>query len=104
MIAEQKDETPLLLAESGAVPSLLLRGTVDVRCAAELKEAALELMRRPGDVVVGCAAASRLDVTALQILTALKRELTCQNRTFLLVDVPETLRAVLALSGLEPDA
>lgn len=87
--------------ESGAPPLLELSGAVDVRCAAELRAAAIALARRGTDVRIDCEAVERLDVTALQILLALDAHLRAAGKHLRLTSVPAGLEDQLRAAGAD---
>lgn len=90
------------LALDAGRSTLHLRGDVGAQCSSDLAEAARELSRRQGDVVVECGDAARLDPSALRFLTSLERDLAGQQRRLHLTAVPERLRTLVLLAGLAP--
>ena len=79
---------------------LLLRGRVTVASAARLREAALAAVASGRDVTVDCAAAEHLDVSALQILIALGREVFAAGRQCDVAGVPPAVAELFRLAGL----
>lgn len=94
----------IVLAGGGEPSRLTLRGSVDVRSASELRRAAMELAECGHDVVVSCEGVVRIDVSALQVLIALDRELRRRTQRLDLIDVPPSIASLLSLGGLEDRA
>jgi anti-anti-sigma factor len=97
---EDESDSTVSLAREGDGSTLHLRGSVDVRSAADLHRAALALSEGDGDLRVCLTQASRLDASALQILIALADVLSRQGRDLRIVEVPESLAALLPWAGL----
>lgn len=79
---------------------LVLRGRVTLAVAAELHAAAVALAAGGAGVCVDCAAAEYLDVSALQTLLALGRELAAAGRPCDVSDVPPAVAELFRLAGL----
>lgn len=88
--------------EQGDLKNLIrLDGSVDISCAAELKTALVEALGCDKDVNVSLEAASYLDVTAVQLLSAADREARNRGvRVILSGPCPEGLRQSLAQAGM----
>ena len=77
-----------------------LEGAIDIADAAELKSALLEALRRKKPVEVALDGVTSLDVTAVQLLWAARREAAKAAVRFDLPGgVPETVCAALADAG-----
>ncbi len=70
-------------------PVLVLCGTIDVTLAKELHQTACQLAERGQDTAVGCKSIEYIDLSALQILLALKEELKARGKTLTFQEVPE---------------
>lgn len=79
---------------------LALSGQVTVAGATALHAAAVSLVAGGMNVCVSCAAVEYLDVSALQILLALGRELGSAGRQCDVADVPPAVAELFRLAGL----
>jgi anti-anti-sigma regulatory factor len=78
-----------------------LEGSVDIACAAELKELFVEALGLGRELAVSLEATSHLDVTAVQLLWAADREARSHGfRLTLSGTCPESLRESLAQVGM----
>lgn len=98
---ESRTENGVEIAEQEGKPVLLLRGTVDLFLTGDLYQAALSLLERGEDASVCCENVGHLDTSALQILLALKRGLTKKVKLLQLSTPSDSLRKLLALTGLD---
>ena len=81
---------------------ICLEGATDIASAAALKAALLEAIATGREVRVSLEGASSLDVTALQLLWAAKREARRLNVEFVFEgEPPEAIRGSMASMGLE---
>jgi anti-anti-sigma factor len=96
------------LEQSESLSVLRLQGAIDIASAGELKELllkALELPKQesPKEVSVSLEGATDMDVTAVQLLWAAKRNARASGVRFSLSGaVPEQLLANLSVVGLQP--
>jgi anti-anti-sigma regulatory factor len=86
-------------AEHGRV-QLVLTGRVTVSEAGQFHKTARELSARGTDVTVSCERAEYLDVSAVQILLCLGRDLIGRGRRCDIVGVSEPLGEYFRLAGL----
>jgi anti-anti-sigma regulatory factor len=83
---------PLTLDQSEALCVLRLEGDVDITSAMELKKLLLEGLTPGRDLHLDLERATELDITALQLLWAAKREAEVLGMRFTLVgQVPEKM-------------
>jgi hypothetical protein len=93
---------PVTLESSDELSIIRLDATVDIACAAELKTSLVQALASGKDVHVSLDSATDLDVTAVQLLWAARREATASGVGFLLLDpVPEPLTSALFRAGFE---
>lgn len=79
---------------------LRLVGVINLCVAADLHAAALRALDAGGPIIVDWAAADYLDVSALQVLIALRRALEAEGRRAWARGTPDWLPRHLALVGL----
>ncbi|MFM8272214.1 MAG: STAS domain-containing protein [Gemmata sp.] len=79
---------------------LALGGRVVIETVAALRAAALELLAGGTNVCISCAAVEYLDVSAIQILIALGRELRAAGRECEVADVPPAVAKLFRMAGL----
>ncbi len=89
----------VLDAETGTT-QLLLHGRVTVGCASQFHATALKLAAGDTDVTVSCETAEFLDVSALQILLCLGRDLMSRGRRCDITGVTGSLGDDFRLAGL----
>jgi anti-anti-sigma factor len=80
--------------------TIVLEGSIDIFFAADLRRAAVELLKKGEDVAICCEKLERLDTATLQILLALKKELAQNGQALHWSAVPPTVGAVIGLAGL----
>ncbi len=81
---------------------LRLEGEIDVTCAAELKRALIDAISSGREVQLDLAQASDLDVTAVQLLWAARREAEKAGTSFAVAgDVPENIGRAVCEAGFE---
>ena len=81
-------------------PVLVLCGTIDVTLAKELHKTACQLAERGQDTAVGCKSIEYIDLSALQILLALKEELKARGKNLTFQEVPEVVVEQCKLAAL----
>lgn len=90
-----------LVTQAGTAPATLrLSGSVDVSVACQLLDAARGAAATGGDVIIEAGDAERFDLSALQVLVALKRAVPPPRRC-LFGSLSEAGRRFVRLSGLE---
>ena len=96
------------LEERGGQAILSLRGAIDASCVPDLLSAALRANGAGKAVVLDWSAAEYLHTGALQVLLALKAELTAGGRTLLVSTcssgVQECITAAGVVDTFEPEA
>jgi anti-anti-sigma factor len=91
---------PVRFDHSEAPATVHLEGTVDIGCAADLKQALLDALAG-GAVRVALRDATEIDVTALQLLLAAERACAAAGTKLTLSGpVPEAIRAIARDAGL----
>lgn len=85
---------------SGRSTALPLSGVLDVASALDLQRALLPLAEPNTDLRLGCAAASELDASAVQLLLALERALVRGGGSLCLEEVSPEVRAALTRAGV----
>jgi anti-anti-sigma regulatory factor len=80
--------------------TIVLEGAVDIFFAADLRQAAVELLQKGEDVAICCDKLERLDTATLQVLLALKKELAQNGRTLHWGALAPGAGAVIGLAGL----
>ncbi|MGI4791611.1 MAG: STAS domain-containing protein [Janthinobacterium lividum] len=85
----------------GGEGTLTLRGTVDIFEAQSLRAAALRALgdSKAQTLRLDLAHAERLDVSALQVLCALRRDLETQGRTLICLPVPSAVADACEATG-----
>jgi anti-anti-sigma regulatory factor len=78
-----------------------LEGDIDIRCAAELKQALLEALACGTSVQVGLEKTSEVDITTLQLLCAAQQEAKKRRLSFSAGAVPECVCAAIRDAGLD---
>jgi anti-anti-sigma regulatory factor len=86
--------------EAAGSCSLVLDGKAGSQSAGALLEKARRAGAGAGDVTIHCATLEAVDTRTVQILLALQRELLASGRRFRMVDVPEPIGRLLAVTGL----
>lgn len=86
----------------GGLGTLQLRGVVDIFEAAEFYELAKRACQdtKAQSIRVNLAQVERLDISALQILIALRRDIEASGRALAIADVPAPLAQVWAKAGI----
>lgn len=79
---------------------LILRGQIAISSASRLREAALAVSASGKNVSVCCAEAEHLDVSAMQVLLCLGRDLASRGKQCDVADVPNAIRELFRLVGL----
>ena len=91
---------PLELQQNEESSLLCLEGLIDIACAAELKQLLIEALSGAKEVRVSLGKASRLDVTAVQLLWAAAREAKASGLEFALAGtMPEPVLKALGSAG-----
>ncbi|MEY2929589.1 MAG: hypothetical protein RL033_338 [Pseudomonadota bacterium] len=88
--------------EATSSPPLTLEGALASGVASALKDAACRQLREGGDLALCCARLEQIDVSGIQVLLALRRELAEDGRRLSLQEVPLPLVRTFQLSGLLP--
>lgn len=79
-----------------------LEGDIDVTCSTDLKRTLVEAISSGKEVQVDLALASDLDVTAIQLLWAARREAEKAGASFAVSgDVPENIHRAICEAGFE---
>lgn len=90
------------LKQSKKLSKIRLQGAVDIASAAELKQLLIAALGSGKEVHVDLMGAADLDVTAMQLLWAARREAQSSDAGFKLFgEVPEPIRLALRDAGLE---
>ncbi len=90
----------VVVEKSDAVSRIALEGTIDISVAAELKTTLQEAVDAGKPIAVSLAAASYLDVTAVQLLWAARRAAQDARVTLTIEDAPaEPVAAALTEAG-----
>ena len=86
----------------GDTGTLRLTGVIDIFEVGALHEAALKALadEKAQNLRIQAADAERMDLTAAQMLVALRREVVAKGRTFALDNAPENLKQTLAWVSL----
>lgn len=84
--------------ETAPTAKLRLEGQVDVRCAEDMRMAAIELLAANKPVRVDCSKLTHLDLSVLQILLALR--LGLKRHDLYLDEIPESVRTIVQHCGL----
>ena len=84
----------------GRTATARVAGVADVSIAEQLHRKATELADSGKDVVVTLKEAVRLDASALQVLLALREELSGSGKNLSLSGVPQQIRGYLELAGV----
>ena len=92
---------PITFTEGESRYVIRLEGDVDVTCAAELKRMMIEAIASRKELQVDLTSATDLDVTAVQLLWAAKREAEKVGTIGTLGPVPEHIVMALREAGLE---
>ncbi|MGD0734212.1 MAG: STAS domain-containing protein [Terracidiphilus sp.] len=91
---------PLSLEQHEESSLLSLEGTIDIACAADLKQLLIQALSGAKAVRVSLQKVSDLDVTAVQLLWAAAREARTSGLEFALAGtVPESVLKTLASAG-----
>jgi anti-anti-sigma factor len=92
----------ITFADSATGCVLKLEGEIDVSCSAELKRGLIEAISSGKEVQLDLAQASDLDVTAIQLLWAARREAEKTGVSFVVAgDVPENIGRAVCEAGFE---
>jgi anti-anti-sigma regulatory factor len=93
---------PVTLEQDGALSLIRLQGAIDIFCAQELRELLVQGLKTASEVRVLLAGATDMDVTAVQLLWAARREAKASSVKFAFEGAaPEPVSAALAEAGLE---
>lgn len=100
-MTQPAEEKTALYRRRGTAGTLTLQGSVDIFEAKIVHDAACRALAdtKAQSVCADLSAVERLDLSGLQILSALRRDLELDGRTFVL-QVPDTLAAALSQTGL----
>ncbi len=79
---------------------LILKGRVTVSSAARLHEAARSISTRGKNVIVCCADAEYLDVSVIQVLLCLGRDLVRRGKQCDITNIPDAIGELFRLAGL----
>jgi len=91
---------PITLEQSEDISVLRLEGAIDIASAAELKKLFIQAFASGHDVRVEMDGATDLDVTAVQLLWAARREAKVSGVEFALTgEVPEAVTSALRQAG-----
>jgi ABC-type transporter Mla MlaB component len=94
---------PLTLEKNDAGCVLRLEGEITVNCAAELHRLLVEATASATDVSVGFAPSAEIDVSAIQLLYAARREAVRTGRVMRAVgELPAQVRAAFGEVGIDP--
>ena len=92
-----------ILTSSGdddSAANMELSGEIDVRSAENLRTAALEVLASGKPVRVDCSKVEFLDLSAFQILLALRRDLKQRSLDLELANLPDGVRTTMERAGL----
>jgi anti-anti-sigma factor len=78
---------------------LVLRGSIDITCVEDLRQAALQLLEHGRHTTACCEQVDYIDTAALQILLALKTVLAAPETAFQLEGVSSQMVDLLHLTG-----
>ncbi len=93
---------PVSLEQDGALSRIRLEGAIDIGCGQELKELLTKGIEAGSEVRVLLAEATDLDVIAVELLWAARREARASSVGFAFAgQLPEPVSAALAEAGLE---
>jgi anti-anti-sigma factor len=93
---------PVSFEQDGALSLIRLQGAIDIGCAQELKELLLQVLKAGSEVRVMLTDVTDLDVTAVELLWAARREAKASSVGFAFEgQAPEPVSAVLAEAGFE---
>jgi 16S rRNA U1498 N3-methylase RsmE len=93
---------PVTLEENDALSRIRLEGAIEIDCAAELKALLVQALSSGKETRIAIEAATHLDVTAIQLLWAAKREAARSGARFALSPpAPEGIAAALREAGFE---
>lgn len=93
---------PVSLEQEGALTRIRLEGAIDIGCARELKASLVQGIRTGSEVRVQLGEATDLDVTAIELLWAARREATASSAGFAFEgQTPAPVSAALAEAGFE---
>jgi len=93
---------PITVNQNEMVYVVQFEGAIDIACASELKKHLMEGLASGKDVQVDLERATDIDVTALQLLWAAKREAERSGVTVAVVGrVPDTVSFVAHDAGFE---
>jgi anti-anti-sigma factor len=98
------DEQPfdIVRVEYGDTPELVVYGELDVMTAPRLHEALRKIIAEaPSGIIVDLANVTFLDSSGLSVLVVAHRHLTENGATLRLVAVPDAVRRVFTLAGLD---
>lgn len=97
---ETEQQRAIDVTEHNGKPVLVLRGTIDVMLAEQFHQTACQLAERGEDTAVGCESIKNIDLSALQILLALKEELRDRGKNLTFREVPEVFVEQCRLASL----
>jgi len=93
---------PVSLEQNGVQSRIHLLGAIDIGCAQELKGLLVEGLKTGSEVRVLLAEVTDLDVTAVELLWAARREAKASGAGFAFEGrAPEPVSAALAEAGIE---
>jgi anti-anti-sigma regulatory factor len=94
-------DVPVTLEQKDALTLIQLEGSIDIGCAAELKELLIEKLKSGSAVNVALESVTGLDITAVQLLWAAAREAQRAGVEFgFKGQTPEAVRCGLADAGI----
>ena len=94
---------PVSLEQDGVQSRIHLLGAIDIGCAQELKGLLAKGLNSSSELCVHLAETTDLDVTAVQLLWAARREAKALSVGFAFEgEAPEPVLAALAEAGFEP--
>ena len=92
---------PVLLEQHETFRLIRLEGEIDVSCATELKEHLMQELKPGAAVRVSLESNTDLDITAVQLLWAARRNAERVSAEFTLIGhAPQRVRTVLAGGGI----
>lgn len=90
------------LEQDDALSLIRLEGTIDISCAADLKELLLKVLQPGREVRVNLDQATDLDVTAIELLWAAERAARTSDVRFALSgQVPKRISTAVADAGFD---
>jgi hypothetical protein len=93
---------PVTLEQDGALSRIRLEGAIDIGCAQELRGLLVQGLKTCSEVRVLLADATDLDVTAVELLWAARREARASTVGFAFEgQAPEPVSVALAEAGFE---